>query len=105
MTEIEQKTIKEMEAMLEEHFIANNHSNCDVGYSYSEIHFCKERDIKGVAHSIGTALVKAGYRKQEDTVKEFAKTIKRKRNDYVGYSMMTDEDLDELAEQFGKEGK
>ena len=135
MTEIEQKAIKEMEAMLEEHFIANNHSNCDVGYSYSEIQFCKERDIKGVAHSIATALVKAGYRKRSDTVKEFAQNaisrvfegITQRFYDCYNDGLLrgypdselswnffrafdeckdiAKKEINELAEQFGKEEK
>ena len=69
------KKIMEMAEVIEKHFRDNNHANCDVGFSYSEICFFKEDDIKGVAHSIARALYKADYRKQSDVVKEFAEEL------------------------------
>lgn len=50
------KSLKEICKTIEEHLEDNNHSNCDVGHSYSEMHFYNKDDIKGVAHSIGVII-------------------------------------------------
>ena len=45
--------------LIEEFIIKNNHCNCDVGYSYAELHV-QSGDEKGVANAIARHLVANG---------------------------------------------
>ena len=76
------------------------HSDCFINTDFdNECSLCRQ----------ATALVKAGYRKQSETVKEFAEKIKASPNrDYshsyqLGLLGLTENDINDLAEQYGKE--
>lgn len=68
---------------------------------------CNDDRYMNYCHYLASNLYHAGYRKQSDTVNEFAESLKLKLTDPSGWVTHKCQDLcwyiDKLAEQYGRE--